>query len=394
MNVEDLIIVLSLDLTANLNKWDSQLILSFADQASQGRGLTEKQATLALKILKRHSASLSAHFRTDIVQYLANPTYRYPFRQINNAKKVEFADDTVFGKVIKVQFPYNENYVNIIRRQKEHLGHAVWDGDQKSWIFSATEPNIRFLTNLIAGENFEVDEEFKKYTTQSIKILEDIESHAPMLVVRDKTLKFVNIPKNIPELTTTDMLEALFIARRYGIFIWDDTFSDFVDSDMVSPIVRTFLKTDPSEKFHIDIKKTPISDLEVFVKYLGPCVFVIPGGSELEKLQLSYDFLKSIDIDNSEMSVMFRLPSESHKKFNDFVKENKLNSPITEKTKVVFISSKLPKPLVKSKVKFNSVINLGFGGVHYSIKNFVENHENLIFYTDKKTQRELDFVIL
>ena len=80
--------------------------------------------------------------------------------------------------------------------------------------------------------------------------------------------------------------------------------------------------------------------------------------------------------------------------FNDFVKENKLNSPITEKTKIVFISSKLPKPFVKSKVKFNCVINLGFGGVHYSIKNFVENHENLIFYTEKKSQKEFEFVLV
>jgi preprotein translocase subunit SecD len=116
--------------------------------------------------------------------------------------------------------------------------------------------------------------------------------------------------------------------------------------------------------------------------------------TEMEKLQLGYDFLKSIKVDKSEMSVMFRMPSESHKKFNDFIKENKLNSPISEKTKVVFISSKLPKPLIKSKIKFNSLINLGFGGVHYSIKNFVENQENCISYTEKILQKEFEFVLV
>jgi len=83
------------------------------------------------------------------------------------------------------------------------------------------------------------------------------------------------------------------------------------------------------------------------------------------------------------MSVMFRLPAETGKNFNDFVKNNQLNNPITDKTKIVFISSKLPKPVIKSKVKFNCVINLGLGGVHYTIKNFTENHENLINFSEK-----------
>ena len=394
MTIEDLITVLALGYRFPLNKWDSQLVYSFADQIGQGRGFTEKQATLALKILKRHYMDLSNHLKTNIDQFLENPTYRYEFRQLNSTKKIDIVSDSQWGRVAKVQFPYNEDYVSQIRKSRDELNHAVWDKDEKSWIFSVTEANIQFLINLAEKENFQVDEEFKKYVGQTTEVLQNIDLHVPMLMVKDNGLKFVNISKNIPELTTSNILEALFVARRYGISIWDETISNFLDSDMVTPMVREFLKTDPDENFHIDIKNTPISDLEIFVKYLGPTVVVIPGGSEMEKLQLAYDFLKSIDIDNTEMSVMFRLPSETHKKFNDFVKENKLNSPITEKTKIVFISSKLPKPFVKSKVKFNCVINLGFGGVHYSIKNFVENHENLIFYTEKKSQKEFEFVLV
>ena len=394
MTIEDLITVLALGCRVSLNKWDSQLIYSFADQIGRGNGFTEKQSTLALKILKRHSADISAQVRINIDQFLENPTYKYPFRQINITKKIDIVSDSHWGRVAKVQFPYNEEYVNQIRKSRDELNHAVWDKDEKSWIFSVTEANIQFLMNLAEKENFQVDEEFKKYANQSNEILQNMEHHAPMLVVKDNALKFVNISKNIPELTTTNILEALFIARRCGISIWDETISNFIDSDMVTPLVREFLKNDPDNTTFIDTKNTPFSDLETFVKYLSPCVFVIPGGIEMEKLQLAYEFLKSIGIDNTEMAVMFRLPSESHKKFNDFVKEHKLNSPITEKTKVVFISSKLPKPFVKSKVKFNCVINLGFGGVHYSIKNFVENHENLIFYTEKKSQKEFEFVLV
>ena len=127
---------------------------------------------------------------------------------------------------------------------------------------------------------------------------------------------------------------------------------------------------------------------------MSPCLFVIPGGHELKKLSQAYEFLKMLGIPDEQQSVMFRLDSNIDKNFNNFVKETGLNSPITENTKVVFISSKIPKPVLKSNLKFNSVINMGFGGVHYSIRDYVGNHENLVYYTEKKLQKEFDFVIV
>jgi hypothetical protein len=199
MTIEDLITVLALGYRFPLNKWDSQLVYSFADQIGQGRGFTEKQATLALKILKRHYMDLSNHLKINIEQFLENPTYRYEFRQLNSTKKIDIVSDPQWGRVAKVQFPYNEDYVGQIRKSRDELNHAVWDKDEKSWIFSVTEANIQFLMNLAEKENFHVDEEFKKYVNQSKEILQNIDLHVPMLMVKDNRLKFVNISKNIPE---------------------------------------------------------------------------------------------------------------------------------------------------------------------------------------------------
>jgi hypothetical protein len=112
-------------------------------------------------------------------------------------------------------------------------------------------------------------------------------------------------------------------------------------------------------------------------------VFILPGGSELSKLLTVLELLNHLKIPKDEISVMFRLPNETDKNFNDFVKDEELNSPLSEKTKFVIISNKLPKPLIKSDIKFNLVVNLGFGNVHYTLKNFVEKHENLIFYSEE-----------
>jgi hypothetical protein len=86
------------------------------------------------------------------------------------------------------------------------------------------------------------------------------------------------------------------------------------------------------------------------------------------------------------MSVLFRLSAESGQKFNDFVKNEGLNGPITPETKVVFISTKLPKPLLKSGIKFNTIINLGYAMAHYTIKEYSRNHQNFINFDQKSVK--------
>lgn len=392
MNIEDFIVHLAFNRSTPLNAWDQKLVHSFADQISRGLGFTEKQGSLALKIVKRHSASLSAALNKDISHFLENPTYRYPFRQINSLKKITVIADPLYGKTAKVEFPYNEDYVTQIRKHRDELGFAQWNGDQKAWIFSLTENTIGFLSALMDKEQFECDDEFRNYVDQYKEIQNNLEKYVPMLVLENNEPKIVNISENTPILKSKDILSAIFEARKYGVVTWDVEISNFIESDKVHHITRDLLKTEPGENFSINSEKVEISELKQIIEHMSPCLFVIPGGSELEKTEMSYKFLSNVGIRNDEISVMFRLPSTTHKKFNDFVKDNNLNNSIGLDTKVVFVSSKMPKPVLKSKIKFNSVINLGFGNVHYTMRDYVGKHENLIFYSASSKQKELEFV--
>jgi hypothetical protein len=127
---------------------------------------------------------------------------------------------------------------------------------------------------------------------------------------------------------------------------------------------------------------------------MSPCLFVLPGGSELDKTKMIYNLLVEQGYSSDEISVMFRLPSSDGKNFNDFVKNCGLNNPITENTKFVFVSIKLPKPVLKSKMKFNSVVSLGRSNVHYTIREFFKNRENLIYYCEPGKQKEYNFGIM
>jgi hypothetical protein len=393
MNIEDLVISLTYS-NISMNAWDQKLVHSFYDQITQGSGFTEKQSTLAIKTLQRHAAMLSSFIKQDISAFLKNPVFRLPIRKISNAKKMSIVPHPVYTRIITAAFPYSDATVDKIRKSKDDTGFAQWNKEEKAWNFALSENSLQLLMELFDLSEFEIDNDLAELFQQVKNIHADMEKYIPMLVIENMVPKIVNSASNMPELTTTDMLHSIFEARRRGISTWDDTISNFLESDEVDSITRDFLKTDLGESFHIDSEIHDISCLASFVKHMGPCLVVIPGGSELDTTRDAYDFLSSTGIKNNEMSVMFRLPSGPTEIFNKFVKDNELNSPITEDTKIVFVSSKLPKPVLKSKIKFNGIINLGFSNVHYTMRDFVGKHENLVFYSKKKQQREMTFAFM
>ena len=193
----------------------------------------------------------------------------------------------------------------------------------------------------------------------------------------------------MPALTSNDLISAIFEARKKGVCAWDDSVAKFIDSEELSSTTRSFLKTDPGEKFGINSSTQPITDLATIILNLLPVLVIIPGGDELDKMKSATDFFKNIGIKNEEMSVMFRLPSNTQAIFNEFVKFNELNSPITANTRVVFVSGKIPKPIFKSGIKFHSVLNLGYSNVHYTMQDFIKNHENGIVYSKEKDVKNL-----
>jgi hypothetical protein len=362
--------------------WDQKIIFSFAEQINLNNGFTEKQRSLATSILKKYSTKLSADMHQNIVGFVENPSFRLPVRTVNSNKQISIITDEKWIKTLKVEFPYNENYVSIIKSNKYSAGNNIWDREAKSWKLPLTESNIHFLYENFKSEGFTFDEEFMSYIEEINVIISNMEAFVPMLTIENNIPKFKNCHGSVGELTTTDLLESVFEARKKGIFTWDQEISNFIESDSVDSITRSFLTSDPSKMTSIDMTKEPISCLSQIIKNMSPCLVVVPGGSEFDKLTLSYKFFKSLDIEDTQMSVMFRLPASTGKKFNDFIKDSKLNSPINENTKVVFISSKLPKPVLKSGIKFHTILDLGMNNVHYTMRDFIKINENVLHYSE------------
>lgn len=388
ITVEDLVIKLATSPTITIQTFDYRLVQSFTHQLWRGDGLTEKQGSLALKIIKKYHKVLTADTKINILQFLNNPVYKNPFRQPKNVKRISlsnYKDERIIGKSIKVEFPYNDNHISLIKENRSVLGVSFWSKEEKAWFFNLCEENIIFLTNLAEKENFECDEEFLQISQSYQEILQTIDQHVPTLMLEDGVPSYKNSVSYLPKIKSEEILPAIFEARRHGITVWSDDIGKYIEF-LSNTVLSGFLTNEITEPYYIDSTKNHISCLTEIVQYLRPCIFVIPGGSELVKITEAYEFLCSLGISNEKMSVMFRLPSDKGKLFNEFIKNEKLNNNINENTEIVFISAKVPKPLIKSQIYFNSVINMGFDNAHYTSRNFVDNHQNLVYFSERPIQ--------
>ena len=79
------------------------------------------------------------------------------------------------------------------------------------------------------------------------------------------------------------------------------------------------------------------------------------------------------------MAVLFRLAAaQDQLNCNKFIHDNSLNNPISDKTTLIFVSGKIPKPLIETNKKFDLVINFGTSSAHYTLQNFLKNHHNVV----------------
>lgn len=375
-----------------LSSPDYGIIASMSDQTERGNGYTEKQRTLALNLVSKYQKQLSEALGVNVAELLTAPQFKHPVRTLQYAKSINVI---VKGatKIITVQFPYNADMVEAFKGYKtcspKFIANEIgWNGESRVWEFGFNEPNIAYLANLL-DQGFSCDDEFAALAEEVILIESDVEKYVPMVVYENGKFEYKNISPLVPQPNSDNLIEVLLDARRYGITCWDDAINIALKSDEVSKVVRKLLENTVCEP--IIAEHATLDDIEQLMHYSANVLFVIPGGSELTHLTKAHAFLNKLCYTNEQLAVMFRLDSSSGKMCNEYIKENHLNNSIGDKIKFVFVSGKIPKPLIESNKKFDIVIHFGTNSAHYTLKNFVKTHHNVVSMTISD-QQEINFV--
>jgi hypothetical protein len=372
--------------------WEKTFAQSVATQLASGNTLTEKQAAMAVKIVKKYQTSLEVYFQQKLD--LTNPVFKKSFRKISNEKTIKIENINSEKKIV-VRFAYDEKLIKSIQQYisntpwksimyanplKAHIGE--WNSDIKAWVFSLREDNILWLETNLVNTGFEADSNFKEFVTEINHTVDNMLDYVPHVSKQDNEYTLRNASKNISIKNSTNVIEYLISAKNQGITAWDNSVSTDLDNITLDPITTTIINSvDP---IFIDSTIYNIDQFENLVKFGGPILIIVPGGNEIHHTRLWHETALKWGIDSSDMAVLFRMPNESHGSFNAYIKEHNLNNDIHPNIKIVFASIKIPKPLVKSELRFNTVINLGYyRDLHYSMSVLLQSTPNIVYYNNK-----------
>jgi len=377
---------------------ETNFINSVGDSMSV-RGLTLRQRTAIIRLIKKYADQLSIHCNVDINLLVENPIFRSPLRELSHSQSRKISIITSNNeKKIAVKFPYDEALVADIRNYKttakspSHLNWATWNPDEFLWEFTLNEPNLLFLSNL-ETLGFTVDAEFSEYMREFHTITESMDQHIPMLIFENGKFSYKNTVDAIPQPESSDILEVLLHARKYGVTCWDDAIELALESNPINPAITKMLKNATGLP---TISDADLIDFKDIIACSNNVLFVIPGGSELFHLEEIHKFLLSENYTNEQLSVLFRLDNSNSAgtMFNEYIVKNHLNNHFLKRVKFFFISGKIQRPLLEANKDFDIVIHFGTNSAHYSLTNFIKNHHNVISIALQNKNKELPLDIL
>jgi len=377
---------------------------------------TEKQARLALVILKRYLTKFQAH-GMDIKPLLDNPKYEDEFRVISFDKVIEKYTDEDGVEKIELRFPYNKKVIQLIRCLKDNrdfpAGYSQYDGEAKKWTFLHTDVTAYYLTLIAARYDFkfmddsllrdyeQVRDEVVGHRQPTAKLIagEVVLQDAPESLqdywkehLKDKTalsqvdsLKNFNISTQGIDVPAETSIGYKIAHNKYHK-LWIDS-KTFSKNEVVKGLIELDcfpLIMPVSGDIHME------ADVKEFWEWMN--AFKDNGIDLLDECSWGFDvkepiFKKDVDkhndrtylLDNQKSQEFFENLYELHQMSKQF----KL---INEKTKIIFVRNRIPRALIKSKIKPKASL-VALGGGYYAtgtdnLKRLLENLPKKLYYSD------------
>ena len=377
---------------------------------------TEKQGKLAVVILKRYLTKFQA-YNMDIKPLLDNPKFEEEFRVISFDKVIEKYTDEDGTDKIELKFPYNKKVIQLIRCLKDHrnfpAGYSQYDGEAKKWTFLHTDVTAYYLTLIAARYDF-------KFTDDSLlkdyeKIKKEIVGYKkPTARLIGNEIVLNNAPESMqeywnnnvrskPALQQVDTLKNLHIST-FGISVKAETvLAQKIAHNQYHKLwidSKTFSKNEVVKGL-IELNCFPLimpvsgdihmeADVKEFWSWMN--VFKSHGIDLLNECSWGFDvkepiFRKDIDkhtdrtylLDNQKSEEFFQNLFELHQMSKQFKLINK-------DTKIIFVRNRIPRALIKSKIRAKASL-VALGGGYYAtgtdnLKRLLENLPKKLYYSD------------
>ena len=377
---------------------------------------TEKQARLALIICKRYLTKFQA-YGMDISKLLINPVYEAPFRKIDWDKLIEKYQDEDGEEKINVKFPYHKKIISLIRCLKDKKGlprgYCHYDGDSKTWNFLQTEVTVYYLTLIAVRYDFKFID--KTLLDDYFEVKEQkLIYKRPIAIDNGDHVELKNISDSLNEYWEKQVkykikIQQVDTLKNLGINARNIQLT--VGSELAKKIALNLhhkLWIDSKEYSHFQITNA-LDELDAF-PILMPVSGDLREEAEVKDVwqwlrtfeSIGIDILKEISfgfeikepkyfaeegIDDYSFE-KFRGDKESFENCFELHQMSRQFKYIDKSTKVIFVRNKIPRTLLRSKIKPKAaVITIG-GGLYSSgtenLKRLLENLPKKLYYSDSQ----------
>ena len=368
----------------NIENSDKSLLYSLARQSMRGIAYTDRQLDLVKDKLSLYFDQLDLGNVT-----IDDLNLRMPLRSINRDKVIKIIEES-YGPIVRIRFPFSKKLIVEIEKLKTiSKGYRKFSTHEHD--FDISELVVYNIVKIFGKKDFVIDKELIEYSSKVEKILDRKEDYAPGIY----NFQLKNIPQ-----TTIDFIsntygnpnsENLYIFKDRRFTLGLDNFDVNVLKENYKNLTNLTTKIIDRTKSNVFVNSTNFR-FDAVVKSLlelerFPLLVVLPEQEAYDYLLTAYNGFRNI-INNEDCSVMFRLDNNSREQesFNLFIKDKGLNNPVAENTKIVYISSsKITKPLVKSRFNAEAVLCLQSSRHNNKVQSYLDGHDLIIHYDTNKS---------
>ena len=336
-------------LKSSIESRDYNIINNLASCVTNDLFITEKQATLLLTLLSKHSELIETEI-PDIKTQLETPTWSKPFRIIEQHRTLKLNTDS---NVIEIEFTYSAEIRNTLHNINK-ISSVGMIAPGKSYIIDFTEQNVILIIDELKKYQFEVDSELMKYYNQiSSWDYETVKATLDINNISNEKLKTMLI-EDIGEINLADPLIIQDRSIKYQYF----TGLSKTNNTLVENIAfrdNSHIWVDSSQNSMTEL----LSSLQQLNRF--PVLFLFDDyNSNDSYLELSSVGTALDELNITEnIGIYFRMKDVAKGKlFNEYIANKKYNSKLDTNTLVAGIT-KIPKFFLTSEWKPMSVIVLG-----------------------------------
>lgn len=384
---------------------DRGVLVSIAKQVANKVALTERQLVLVHERLSRRvyvEQLIKAGLTSEQYQTAIATTY-YPVREVDRSRSItvintlehEEIERRVLDRMsknhknatwIKIAFPFNKRLIGLVDGLVDASGtNAYMHESGTREHFFRFHDNIAFLcVAMLKDEGFEIDSELLEYYEKLEQIRDNKEKYLPYA----KDGRVENLHPSAQDILTEKLgapcVDNFFRYKdrslMYGIEYFDE---ELLAQSMTgcTMLTRKIVNRTSPEVLVVpkDFSIGQIVESMVQLERL-PMLFILGPENAESDLRRVHDRVKD-HVSSEEISVLFRMDNDKNPGFNEFVKNQNLNSPVTENTKVVFVSrDKMPKPLLQSGWLPDSVVRVGSNRLQLKVGLWTHECDLIVHY--------------